>query len=306
MRIFNGQSVTELTALRFMRGKNGTFVFLVLVASAVIFALGWFIWGQITILAAIGFGTATILALQLKTYHRAQRRLDGQISLSKQMLVEQRRGYKNVEYLFSLYNTIHVRRPLPPFDGWTISPAAANQLVSQILENRPQKILELGSGLSTLVSAYALNRLGSGMIISLESDSGYATVTCGHLERHNLKEYATVLHAPLKGVTIGCETWQWYDISALEGHDSFDMLVIDGPPGTTQKLARYPALPLLKDRLNVNAVIVLDDGNREEEKQIIAMWLKEIDGLEIESVVGERGTTTLKKRQPIMISSVMS
>ncbi|MES9855801.1 MAG: hypothetical protein ABW166_04240 [Sedimenticola sp.] len=40
------------------------------------------------------------------------------------------------------------------------------------------------------------------------------------------------------------------------------MLVIDGPSGFIQKHSRYPALPLLFDKLSNNGMVFLDDAAR--------------------------------------------
>ena len=51
------------------------------------------------------------------------------------------------------------------------------------------------------------------------------------------------------------------------------MLVIDGPPRTTQFLARYPAVPLLHKYFADKALILLDDANREDEVIIVGKWI---------------------------------
>ena len=40
------------------------------------------------------------------------------------------------------------------------------------------------------------------------------------------------------GTTIG-KSWLWYDVKQLEQLAPIDMLLIDGPPMATQRLARY-------------------------------------------------------------------
>ena len=64
---------------------------------------------------------------------------------------------------------------------------------------------------------------------------------------------------------------QWYDDAvvaagldaALQG-DLIDLLLVDGPPAYAvgHGLARYPALPVLRDRLAPGATVVLDDVER--------------------------------------------
>ena len=70
------------------------------------------------------------------------------------------------------------------------------------------------------------------------------------------------------------------------------MLVIDGPSGFIQKHSRFPALPVLFDRLAKNSIIFLDDAAREDEKEIVAMW--ENTGIEHEYIETERGCSIFK------------
>ena len=53
---------------------------------------------------------------------------------------------------------------------------------------------------------------------------------------------------------------------------SIDILFIDGPPGRLQPLSRYPALPAARPHLSPHALVVVDDGRREDEAQMIELW----------------------------------
>ena len=74
------------------------------------------------------------------------------------------------------------------------------------------------------------------------------------------------------------------------------MLVIDGPSGFIQPLSRYPALPMLYDRLAQDAVIYLDDAARPDEREIATLWLDTFPEFEYEYVEAERGCTILRRR----------
>lgn len=43
-----------------------------------------------------------------------------------------------------------------------------------IADERPELIVDTGSGVSTLVAAYALQKLGRGKVVALEHDRAYA------------------------------------------------------------------------------------------------------------------------------------
>lgn len=73
------------------------------------------------------------------------------------------------------------------------------------------------------------------------------------------------------------------------------MLIVDGPPGRVNKDARYPALPLLHERLNPGAHVFLDDATRPDERRILTQWLAEFPDLRLIRHVGrmavmQRGT----------------
>jgi hypothetical protein len=78
------------------------------------------------------------------------------------------------------------------------------------------------------------------------------------------------------------------------------MLIIDGPPGLTQELARYPALPILLRMLSDDAVILLDDASRTDEAKIVKLWQKEFTDFIIEEIEAEKGAVVLHRRAQII------
>jgi hypothetical protein len=73
------------------------------------------------------------------------------------------------------------------------------------------------------------------------------------------------------------------------------MLVIDGPPRATRKLARYPAGPVLFPLLADNATVFLDDTDREDEKTILEILRDEFSMLDQTRVNCEKGCAVLQK-----------
>jgi predicted O-methyltransferase YrrM len=149
---------------------------------------------------------------------------------------------------------------------WAISPDFACALHSVIAQRRPRVVLEMGSGVSTLLTGYALEAQGYGTLRSLEHDADHAKWSRAQVALHGLERHVEVIHAPLRPVEIGDRIWQWYDRAALEGLDAVDLVVVDGSPMAVQEMARYPALPLLVSRLAPGAVVVLDDMYRADER----------------------------------------
>lgn len=222
-----------------------------------------------------------LIALQFRTY----RELDNH--------------YQQVEALLSLFSTLKIRQPLPKMRGWAVSPDFARVVASLINEYKPKLILELGSGASTLVAGYALEEVGQGRIVSLDHDKHYADFSSSTIRQHRLQDRATVIYAPLKEMVIGNKSWLWYDIEQLKDFEAVDMLIIDGPPGTIQKLARYPALPVLFHLLSDDAIILLDDAFRHDEKETIKLWLREFADFSREELDLEKGAVVLRRQTAV-------
>lgn len=141
-------------------------------------------------------------------------------------------------------------------------------------------IVELGSGISTIVLARLAAQRGV-ELTALEHDPHWAAYVRAQLERERLEGVARVVEAPLAECATGLDGAPWYEQDALAELPAagIDLLLVDGPPGYGQGMARsrYPALPLLAGRLAAGALVVLDDAVREGERQILARWEREHD-----------------------------
>jgi predicted O-methyltransferase YrrM len=199
-------------------------------------------------------------------------------SLREHVTATERRLFAQVEAMGWLQQQLGLRHPLPPTRGWAASPDLLVDLVRLIDETRPERVLELGSGVSTVVMAARLRSTGRGTLTALEHDPAYAARTRVELELQGLGDVATVLEAPLARVRVGDAEWTWYDLPD-DLPTGVGLLFVDGPPGTTGPLARYPALPVLADRLAPGATLVLDDADRTDEQEIARRWQSEHPGL---------------------------
>jgi predicted O-methyltransferase YrrM len=171
-------------------------------------------------------------------------------------------------------------RPMPELGDWAISPSTLVWILDHLLDPTVRTILELGSGSSTIWFATALaKRGGEGRVVALESSADYAESTRTELAKHGLRDRAQVVHAPLVDTAIpGRENQPWFDISVLPDLPPVDLLFVDGPVGTIADQVRYPAYPLLADRLAPGATVVLDDTGRPAEAAIVEAWKQESFG----------------------------
>ena len=169
------------------------------------------------------------------------------------------------------------RIPLPRMSGWALEPDTAGFLVQLILQEKPNTVVEIGSGVSTLLIAYALEKNGKGHLVSYDTEKEFANRTVGLLAAHGLSHRARVKHAAFAPLRLADWDGLWLSTAAFEelGPDSVDLFLVDGPPRPTTKMARYPALPVLHGKLKANAIVLADDTEREEEQAMLRRWRDE-------------------------------
>jgi predicted O-methyltransferase YrrM len=186
---------------------------------------------------------------------------------------------REVEALIQLFQRIKPRAAMPSSGQWALDPTGLLQLVSLIERHRPAVVTELGSGTSTIWIGYALEQVGGGRLMTLEHQPDFAERTRALVDIHGLDKLVEVRDAPLTKIQLGDSTTPWYALDALVDLQEIDLLVVDGPPGSVGRRARYPALPVLVDRLADGAIVVLDDVERADETSIVERWCAEIPGL---------------------------
>ncbi len=206
----------------------------------------------------------------------------------------------------NLFGTLQFRAPLPVITDYTASPELMVLVVNLIAERKPRRVLELGSGLSTVVAGYALERFvgADARLLSVDHEAVFAEQSAALVRRHGL-EGVTVRHAPLQSVNTPHGAIRWYSRAALDldglapdspdrdavgpdavradavGPDALDLLIVDGPPGKDQRMARYPALQELLPRLRPGSIVVLDDARRPDERRAAEEWSAQL-GTELE------------------------
>lgn len=178
---------------------------------------------------------------------------------------------REVTASMQLAQLVTASAPLPPMGDWALQPSALITLYHLVREHRPGLVVELGSGSSTVILGHAVKSYG-GRIVSLEHDEQFADATREMIAAHHLSETCTIRVAPLTDALVGDEVRRWYAQDAVWDLDDIGMLLVDGPPEVTWPEARFPALPLLRNRLAAGAFIVLDDANRSDERRILAAW----------------------------------
>lgn len=158
-------------------------------------------------------------------------------------------------------------------DG-AMTPPGLAAVCAEVAGRHRRHVVECGSGFSTLVLARLLHDRG-GRLVSLEHDQSWATRVRGDLAAAGLGEVAKVTLAPLEPHPLARDGLPWYAARALRSLPRrIELLLVDGPPAFEREMAlsRFPALPVLADRLVPDATVVLDDIDRDGELRILEAW----------------------------------
>jgi len=72
---------------------------------------------------------------------------------------------------------------------------------------------------------------------------------------------------------VSAGQWTVYDLSASPLRGKYDCVLVDGPlAGGHSPMARAGALPAVWEHLSQDATVLLDDGRRRGERDIVAQW----------------------------------
>jgi hypothetical protein len=126
-------------------------------------------------------------------------------------------------------------------------------------------ILECGSGLTSVMLGLLAGRRGV-QTWSLEHVGEWRVRVTDVLERFEIPN-VQICAAPLR--SFG--EFEWYDAPLAEMPKEFQLVICDGPPGSTAG-GRYGLLPVLGERLPAGSVILLDDATRPGEVEVMQRW----------------------------------
>ena len=173
---------------------------------------------------------------------------------------------------------------------WPISPDLAMLLINLIESNTYDLVIEFGSGISTIVIAKALlhkafkdhNTIAK--FVSFEHNKDYYEKTLSQLKNNDLDQTVELKLTPLAPFTAtDNNTYSYYDCQFIlkklwqKFEGSHILVFVDGPPGSTGKNSRYPALShMLPYSDAVKIDMLLDDTIRSDEQEIVKCWQDEL------------------------------
>lgn len=181
---------------------------------------------------------------------------------------------QQTEALLQLLPKVRPRWMLPSLGRWALDAKAMLHLYQIVEDARPSRILELGSGTSTVWLGYIAETIGAS-VVSIEHDSMFKQRTEELVRKHGLVESVSVVNAPLEPVKLGGREYSWYSRHSFGNLHDIDLLLVDGPIGSTNRWARYPAVPILWPVLSENAIVALDDSDRSDESDCIGAWTEQ-------------------------------
>ncbi len=204
---------------------------------------------SILVLALSLYVVRSIRALHKKINRNADRITKELTAQTGRIKTELAHVYHQFEAVEQLLPLLKLLAPLPPSRGWAASPDFLLTLPHVTRKVKPRLTVELGSGISTLVLA----KSGTKKIVSLDHSVEFGTQTREMLSSHGVRGVDIRIHE-LETYPGG---YKWYAKSTYKGLSKIDLLVIDGPPSSTNPDARYPAFEHLIPLLSPKATVIL-------------------------------------------------
>jgi predicted O-methyltransferase YrrM len=173
--------------------------------------------------------------------------------------------------------------PFLPWNSWAMRPGALLTVLDEIAVRRRRSIVEIGSGVSTILIGRLLRdeKIPGARLVSVESDVAWVEDVRRRIEAEGLEAFVDVVHATPATLPEANDPElpaEWYDVDVVRAAiEEIDVLVVDGPAaGQSRTLVRHPAVPALRDLLVDDAVVYLDDVDRPSETRIVERWEREL------------------------------
>ena len=153
-------------------------------------------------------------------------------------------------------------------------------ILNEIIIHEKKNIIEFGSGISTIYIAKLLQKINwDCRFYSVDTNKEWIDKMRLVLERESLEDKVVFIEAGIKEVPDSLRyknQTKWYDINPLDeilkNTTDFDLVIVDGPNGSTCPYARNSAVPFLKEKTADTVTIFLDDTRRPNEMEIIKNW----------------------------------
>ena len=239
------------------------------------------------VLLGIVYIVRSLRALHIKVGKQSDRLAAGIQKVTDQTRKASLNDYRQLEAFVQLNSLLKFTAPIPATRGWAGSPDLLLTLAHVVKTFKPKLVVELGSGVSTVVMAKA----GAKKVVSFDGSEEYARHTRNLLGAHGVQAEVRVSKlAPYKSSN------GWYDPNSFKDLKKIDLLVVDGPEGGEDSNGRYPALDVMLSKLSPKAIVILDDVKREGERRLAEDFAKALPNHIIDFLDHEKGTAVIRPK----------
>jgi predicted O-methyltransferase YrrM len=168
--------------------------------------------------------------------------------------------------------------------------------VRDIRKRQSPKVVEFGSGASTIAIAALLQTMGEGELVTIEHDLDYLQLIESDLFEHGLNSFVDLRHLPMTRFSAEPPLTPYYSYDLCQLDAQFDVALVDGP--ITAKFgaaARLAPLEWCVGRLNSKGSVYLDDAARTEERQVVTSLLALHPDIKAENLDTEKGFVRLTR-----------
>lgn len=197
--------------------------------------------------------------------------------------------------MISEIKEINKKEPLETYDisflrsaeygGWCMEKDTC-QFIGRLCEKiKPQRVLEFGTGLSTLVLAHEAAKGNVGKIWSIDHLADFPGHPREILAQSNEKRLVDFCHFSLKLTYLGGKIFLFYAFPKdfFNEIGLLDLVIIDGPPYYYN--GREAALYAVYPHLSPKGLILLDDAGRKKKEQVYLKNWKRYYGRNIDNVI---------------------
>lgn len=176
------------------------------------------------------------------------------------------------------------------WSGWALEKSFAGEIAQHLESQRPRRMLEIGSGSSTVLLADYAARHGASLV-SLEHDPAFFDQTDALLRSFGLRDRVDLKLASLK--PYRCPNGRRYPWYAVDLDGPFDFVLADGPP---ERFGRQAVVFALAPHLAEGWQLWLHDALRPHEQGCVALWRRYFSFDETLSSTDPRGAVLLQGR----------
>lgn len=198
--------------------------------------------------------------------------------------------------MLNLFEICRPQQVIPAMGGLTPAPDVIALVTAELLQNSPSLVVECGSGISTLWLALAIRQHGlASRIVCLEHDEVNAEKTVRLLKQNGVEHIVEVRCVRLVQQVLEEHKTDWYDLSVLTGIADIGLLFVAGPSESIGPMARYPAVPLMRELLAPTASIVLDVAARPADRESAVRWRIQLPDFDFEQMPPETGAARFRR-----------